>query len=30
LYDFPLTGNGSYEVVIDPEFAKKIEEGLEK
>jgi hypothetical protein len=30
LYDFLLTGNGSYGVVIDLEFAKKIEEGLEK
>jgi hypothetical protein len=30
LYDFPLTGNGLYRVVINPEFAKKIEEGLEK
>ena len=29
LYDFPPTGGGRYGVAIDPEFAKRIEEGLE-
>ena len=30
LYDFPPTADSSYGVAIDPEFAKKIEEGLEE
>lgn len=29
LYDFPPTADGSYGVAIDPEFAQRIEDGLE-